>query len=187
MKITVRRGDITEEPVDAIVNPSNSHGIMGGGVAWVIKKKGRQEIEDEAVKQAPIPVGSAALTTGGSLRAKHVIHATTMTEPAQRIGVENVKKATVAALECAARNGLKSIAFPGMGTGVGGVDPGEAAEAMVEVIRNFSDSTIEEVLLIGYEEEMYKAFAGAVKNITGIISIGGDAVTSKKKAQRGEL
>ncbi|MEE9564367.1 MAG: macro domain-containing protein, partial [Candidatus Hydrothermarchaeaceae archaeon] len=109
--------------------------------------------------------------------------------PAQRIGIENVTKATAAALECAARNGLKSIVFPGMGTGVGGVDPGEAAGAMVEVIRNFSDSnsTIEEVVLIGYEEEMYKAFVGAVKNITGIIPVGGDAVTSKKKAQRGEL
>jgi O-acetyl-ADP-ribose deacetylase (regulator of RNase III) len=164
MKITVKRGDITEEAVDAIVNPSNSHGVMGGGVARVIKKKGGQGIEDEAVKQAPISVGSAALTTGGSLRAKHVIHATTMTEPAQRISVENVKRATAAALECAAQHGLKSIAFPGMGTGVGGVDLNEAAGAMVEEIRNFSDSnsTIEEVVLIGYEEEMYSAFLNAV-------------------------
>jgi O-acetyl-ADP-ribose deacetylase (regulator of RNase III) len=83
-----------------------------------------------------------------------------MTEPAQRIGVENVKKATAAALECAADNGLKSIAAPGMGTGVGGVNPEEAASAMVQVIRSFSESnsTIEEVVLIGFEEKMYNAF-----------------------------
>ncbi|MEE8400967.1 MAG: macro domain-containing protein, partial [Candidatus Hydrothermarchaeaceae archaeon] len=63
-----------------------------------------------------------------------------------------------------AQNGLKSIAFPGMGTGVGGVNPGEAANAMVEVIRRFSErgTTIEEVVLIGYEAGMYKAFLGAV-------------------------
>jgi O-acetyl-ADP-ribose deacetylase (regulator of RNase III) len=164
MHITARRKDITEVSADAIVNPSNSYGVMGGGVAWVIKKKGGQEIEDEAVAQAPIGVGSAVLTTGGSLKAKHVIHATTMTEPAQRIGTENVKKATRAALECAAQNGLKSVAFPGMGTGVGGVGLGDAAGAMVEVIRNFStsDSTIREVILIGYEKEMYEAFKKAV-------------------------
>ncbi len=162
MKITVKRGDICEEDVDAIVNPSNSHGVMGGGVAWVIKRKGGQAIEDEAVRQAPIPVGSAALTTGGSLNAKHVIHATTMTEPAQKIGVDNVRRATAAALKCAARHGLKSIAFPGMGTGVGGVDLEEAAGAMVKVIRDFSSGTIEEVILIGYEKEMYGAFLDAV-------------------------
>ena len=164
MELTVKRGDITEEVVDAIVNPSNSHGVMGGGVAWVIKKKGGQEIEDEAVKQALVPVGSAVLTTGGSLKAKHVIHATTMTEPAQRIDVDNVRRATATALECAERNGLKSIAFPGMGTGVGGVRPGEAARAMVEVIRGFAgkSSSIESVILIGYEEEMYAAMLQAV-------------------------
>jgi O-acetyl-ADP-ribose deacetylase (regulator of RNase III) len=164
MKITLKRGDITEESADAIVTPSNSYGLMGGGVAWVIKKKGGQKIEAEAVERAPIGVGSAALTTGGRLKARHVIHATTMTEPAQRIGTENVMKATLAALECAAQNGLKSIAFPGMGTGVGGVGLEDAAGAMVEVIRNFStsDSTIKEVLLIGYEKEMYGAFKKAV-------------------------
>ncbi|MEE8401792.1 MAG: macro domain-containing protein, partial [Candidatus Hydrothermarchaeaceae archaeon] len=139
MKITVKRGDITGEAVEAIVNPSNSHGVMGGGVAWTIKKNGGQVIEEVAVKTAPIPVGSAVLTTGGRLKASYIIHATTMKEPAQRIDVENVKLATAAALECAAQNGLKSIAFPGMGTGVGGVNPGEAANAMVEVIRRFSE------------------------------------------------
>jgi O-acetyl-ADP-ribose deacetylase (regulator of RNase III) len=162
MKITANRGDITEVSADAIVNPSNSYGVMGGGVAWVIKKNGGQGIEDEAVEQAPIPVGSAVLTTGGTLKAKHVIHATTMTEPAQRIDVENVRKSTMAALECASKNGIKSIAFPGMGTGVGGVDRREAAEAMVEAIGNFSDSTLFEVILVGYEKEMYEAFLGSL-------------------------
>lgn len=162
MKIRAKRGDICEEAVDAIVNPSNSHGVMGGGAAQVIKKKGGQEIEDEAVKQAPIPVGSAVLTTGGQLKARHVIHATTMTEPAQKIGVENVRSATSAALECASRHDIKSIAFPGMGTGVGGVAPDEAAGAMVEVIRGFKGSSIEKVVLMGYEEEMYEAFLGLV-------------------------
>jgi O-acetyl-ADP-ribose deacetylase (regulator of RNase III) len=163
MKITVKMGDITEVLADAIVNPSNSYGVMGGGVAWVIKRAGGQEIEDEAVAKAPIEVGSAVITTGGSLEAKHVIHATTMKEPAMRIGIDNVKMATEAALNCASENGIKSIAFPGMGTGVGGVDPYEAAGAMVDVIRSFNDTTIEEVILTGHEKEMFKAFQRAVE------------------------
>jgi O-acetyl-ADP-ribose deacetylase (regulator of RNase III) len=162
MNITVKRGDITEVSIDAIVNPSNSYGVMGGGVAWVIKKKGGQDIEDEAVAKAPIPIGSAVLTTGGSLKARHVIHATTMTEPAQRIGVENVRKATATALLYASQNNIKTIAFPGMGTGVGGVDPRVAAKTMVEVIRSFSGSAIKEVVLVGFEREMFEAFQKSV-------------------------
>lgn len=162
MKITVKRGDITDEAVDAIVNPSNSYGVMGGGASWMIKMKGGQKIEDEAVKAAPIPVGSAVLTTGGLLTSGHVIHATTMSEPAQSIDVENVRKATFAALNCAARHGLKSIAFPGMGTGVGGVDLNDAARVMVKEIRSFKDSSIGVIVLVGYEEKMYDAFKDAV-------------------------
>lgn len=163
-EILVKRGDLTEEDVDAIVNPSNSYGVMGGGVAWAIKKKGESTIEREAMEKAPIDLGNAALTTGGNLKAKHVIHATTMPRPAMRIGVENVKKATRAALKCAYDNGIKSIAFPGMGTGVGGVDKGEAARSMVEAIKEFLDECggLKKIVLIGYEEEMYRAFEGVV-------------------------
>jgi O-acetyl-ADP-ribose deacetylase (regulator of RNase III) len=137
---------------------------MGGGVAWVIKKKGGKEIESEAITKAPGPVGKAILTTGGKLKARHVIHATTMKNPAEKISTKNVRMATRAALECVQENEIKSIAFPGMGTGVGGVDKKEAALVMVEEIKRFLDEggKLKRVILVGYEEEMYEAFREAV-------------------------
>jgi len=81
IKITIEQGDITTLEVDAIINPANSYGYMGGGVAGAIKEIGGQEIETEAVAKAPIPIGSAVITTAGSLKAKHIIHAPTMEQP----------------------------------------------------------------------------------------------------------
>ena len=67
--------DITEQPVDAIVNAANSQLILGGGVAGAIRRKGGPAIQTECNKKAPIDVGQAVLTTGGDLKAKYVIHA----------------------------------------------------------------------------------------------------------------
>ena len=156
MKVTIIKGDITNLAVDAIVNAANSYGYMGGGVAGAIKKIGGEEIEMEAVSNAPIPIGSAVLTTAGKLRCKHVIHAPTMEQPASLIDVGNVEEATRAALECADENNLKRIAIPGMGTGVGGVPTDKAAKAMIEVIVNFEEKSLEEVILVDRNEEMVK-------------------------------
>jgi len=77
MEISVVQGSLLEVQADAIVNPANSLGLMGGGVAGVIKRFGGEEIEKEAVSKAPIPVGSAVLTSAGKLPFKGVIHAPT--------------------------------------------------------------------------------------------------------------
>lgn len=158
MKITIKQADITELEVDAIVNAANSYGYMGGGVAGAIKRKGGQEIEMEAVSFAPIPIGHAVITTAGKLPCRHVIHAPTMEQPAQKIDVGNVKEAAKAALECADENNLKVIAIPGMGTGVGGVPKDKAAAAMLEVIVNFEPDSLEEVILCDTGKDMVKAF-----------------------------
>ena len=126
MSIIVKKGDLTQISCDAIVNPANSFGYMGGGVAGAIKNVGGIEIENEAVAKAPIPVGTAVFTIAGGLPCDYVIHAPTMEKPAMRIGVENVRLATRAALEVGVELHLKSIAIPGMGTGVGGVDVNES-------------------------------------------------------------
>jgi len=136
-------GDITEFQGDAIVNPANSYGYMGGGVALAIKLRGGKVIEEEAVRQAPIPIGSAVITTGGSLKVKAVIHAPTVVRPGDKSSPENVYKATKAALEKAVERGFRSVAFPLMGAGVGGVPPKEAARAMYSAIREYSDKELE--------------------------------------------
>lgn len=163
MKIKVIKGDITSLNVDAIVNAANSYGQMGGGVAGAIKKQGGIEIEKEAISKAPIPIGSAILTTAGKLKAKHVIHAPTMLQPASLIDINNVREATRAALKCADENNLKIIAIPSMGTGVGGVPKEKAAKAIVEEIKKFKAKSLKEVILVGYEEEMFREFEKAIK------------------------
>ncbi len=165
VKITVEKGDITELEVDAIVNAANSMLIMGGGVAGAILKAGGREIQEEASKQAPVPVGKAVATKAGKLRAKYVIHAPTMEKPAMRVGKENIRWATRGALECAEQLEIGSVAFPGMGTGVGGVKPEEAAEVMVQEIKRHIDkgATLKQIILVGFTEDLTQAFQHAVR------------------------
>jgi len=101
LQITIQQGSILEAAVDAIVNAANSQGWMGGGVAGVIKLVAGREVEKEAVARGPTPVGEAILTSGGKTRFQGIIHAPTMERPAMRIAVENVGKATTAALRLA--------------------------------------------------------------------------------------
>jgi len=71
--ILVLCGDLTRVEADAIVNPANSHGLMGGGVALAIRRARGRVVEEEAVAQAPIPMGSAVVTSAGSMSCKYVI------------------------------------------------------------------------------------------------------------------
>jgi len=157
MSIIIEKGDITQIVCDAIVNPANSYGYMGGGVAEAIKRVGGSEIEEEAIQQAPIKVGTAIATTAGTLSCKHVIHAPTMRKPAMHIGVENVKLATNAALKLADELGLKSIAIPGMGTGVGGISESKAAQAILSIVKKYQNK-FEKIILIDKNDEMIYAF-----------------------------
>jgi O-acetyl-ADP-ribose deacetylase (regulator of RNase III) len=166
-KILVIDGDITKLETDAIVNPANSHLIMGGGAAGAILRAGGNEVQKEALKKAPVAIGNAVATTGGKLKAKYVIHAPTMTRPAMPTSQENARLATKAALETAHRLGIKSIALPGMGTGVGGLEPQTAADAMVSEIRKHveANTTLKQVILVGYNPRMTQAFEKAVRDI----------------------
>lgn len=139
LTLTVVVGDITEFPGDAIVNPANTLLIMGGGVAGAIKKKGGEEIEKEARKYAPLQIGKAIATTAGKLKCKTIIHAPTVEKPGSLSSYENVYKATKAAIECAKNLGFKTIAFPLMGTGVGGITVEQSIEAMVSAFKEYKE------------------------------------------------
>ncbi len=165
-RIKVIAGDITKLEVQALVNPANSQLIMGGGVAEAILRAGGDQIQKEASQKAPIPVGKAVATTAGKLRAKHIIHAPTMTRQAMTTNKENAKLATGAALQCANELGIESIAFPGLGTGVGGLNPKEAAAAMLEEIKKHIDAgtTIKEIVLVGFDAKLAQAYKDAIQN-----------------------
>ncbi len=160
--IQIVLGDLTQIKSDAIVNPANSFGKMGGGVAGAIKRAGGVEIERGAVAQAPIPVGKAVATTAGSLASKYVIHAPTMEKPTQRTTVENVKRAVDAALSVADHLHLESLAFPGMGTGVGKVPYDAAAKAIVSVLLSFEAKSLKRVFLVDRNKKMIQAFQEAL-------------------------
>lgn len=165
--LIVEEGDITKARVDAIVNAANSLLIMGGGVAGAIKRTGGEEIEKEAVKHAPVPVGEAIATGAGRLPAKYVIHAPTMERPAMRIPLENAVKATRAALREAERLGVESIAFPAMGAGVGGLPVRGVSREMARVVAGHKPGSIKRVYFIAYGKRAYEEMVEGVEEALG--------------------
>ncbi len=163
--LVVVEGDITEARVEAIVNAANSQLVMGGGVAGAIKRKGGREIEEEAVKKAPVPVGGAVSTGAGRLKARYVIHAPTMEYPAMRIPLENAVKATRAALQEALRLGVKSIALPAMGAGVGGLGVEEVSRAMASIMLEEDHPPL--VVFVAYGRRAYEEMVKGVRSVLG--------------------
>jgi len=164
MQVHVAQADITNLPVDAIVNPANSMGIMGGGVSGAIRHAGGDIIQTEAMQRAPIAIGAAVVTTAGSLPAKHVIHVPTKEEPGMRIGSENVRRAARAALVATVVNEFEVIAIPGIGHGISGVPPAEGARAIIEELRAHRKQFPTTVYLVDNDQVMVNAFHEAWNN-----------------------
>ena len=162
LQIEIIQRSILEIDAQVIVNAANSHGLMGGGVAGVIRRAAGSEVEREAMQQAPIPVGTAVLTSGGKTAFEGIIHAPTMPEPAMQIPVLNVAQATSAALQLADNSGFASLAIPGMGTGVGGVSPVDAAAHMLKEILSFSPQVLNKVILVDIDTAMVQAWQNQV-------------------------
>lgn len=162
LKIQIIQGSILDADAQVIVNAANSYGLMGGGVAGVIRQAAGPSVEQEAMQQAPIPVGRAVLTSGGKTPFPGIIHAPTMSEPAMSIPAENVSQATRAAIQFADCQGWTSVALPGMGTGVGGVSHTEAAEHMMNEILSYPSHTLENVILIDVDPAMVQAWQDRV-------------------------
>lgn len=140
-KIAILQGDLTEMDVDAIVNAANNDLQLGGGVAGAIRRKGGDAIQRECNAIGSIPVGGAAITSGGNLRARFVIHAASM-----QLGGETTARAlrssTAHSLRIAAERGLRSIAFPAVGTGIAGFPIPECARIMLrEVVEHLKKPT----------------------------------------------
>ena len=164
MQVHVAKAELWTLPVDAVVNPANSLGIMGGGIGGALRRQGGDVIPQAAMAAAPIAVGAALVTTAGQLPAKNVIHVPTMEEPGMVIGAENVRRAARAALIAADRNNFKTIAIPGIGTDLGGVPIDEAARAIVEEIRAHRRPCPETIYVVDTNEYMIAALEEALRN-----------------------
>lgn len=130
-EIKLIQGDITEQSAGAIVNAANAHLILGEGVAGAIRRKGGPEIQAECDRIGGTPVGTAVITGAGQLKARHVIHAV-----GPRMGEgnedEKLRNATLGSLKVADQNGLRSVAFPAISTGIFGFPVDRCARIMLE-------------------------------------------------------
>lgn len=153
------QGDITELATDAIVNAANAQLVLGGGVAGAIRSKGGPEIQAHCNKIGPISVGQAAITTGGNLKAKHVIHAV-----GPRMGEgdedEKLKNATLGSLRLADENNLASIAFCAISTGIFGYPIDRCAKIMLKTTIDYlnGQTNLEKVVFCLYDKPAYDVF-----------------------------
>jgi O-acetyl-ADP-ribose deacetylase len=162
-RIEIRQGDITEMDCDAIVNAANNDLQLGGGVAGAIRRKGGRSIQDECDEIGAIPIGGAAITSGGDLKASYVIHAASM-QLGGETSAQALRISTVHSLRIATQNSLKTIAFPAIGTGIAGFPMKDCAEIMLrEVEKHFEEPTsIEKVYFVLFDAEALGIFKKAL-------------------------
>ena len=132
-QIEVIEGDLIEQSTDAIVNAANNDLILGGGVAGAIARRGGPDIQRECSAHGSIEVGDAAITHGGRLPAAWVVHAASM-RLGGRTTADNLRGSTRRSLELATEKGLRSIAFPAVGTGIAGFPIADCARIMFEEV-----------------------------------------------------
>ena len=153
------KGDLTEMDTDAIVNAANNDLQLGGGVAGAIRRKAGDKIQEECNAIGSIPVGGAAITSGGNLKARYVIHAASMQLGGQSTA-HALRSSTAHTLRIAAQKLLKSISFPAVGTGIAGFPMEECAEIMLaEAADHLKRGTsLEKIYFILFDDAGLKTF-----------------------------
>ena len=133
-RIELWNGDICDLEVDAIVSPATTSLWMSTGTAGEIKRAGGDAIEFAAIRQAPAALGDAIVTPAGRLAARVIIHAVSL-DRGRRTSGPALDRAARSAMARVRELGLSSVAFPALGTGVGGFPLDEAARIAVTAVR----------------------------------------------------
>ena len=166
------RGDITEMAADAIVNAANNTLMGGGGVDGAIHRKGGQKILEECkrirAEQWPngLPTGKAVITTGGNLKAKHVIHTV---GPVWHGGGDGeagfLADAYTNSLKVAIQNELRTIAFPSISTGAYGYPVQEANHVAAKAVKHFleTEDNLDEVVFVLFSDRDLKVYLEAAE------------------------
>ncbi|MEU4097684.1 O-acetyl-ADP-ribose deacetylase [Streptomyces sp. NPDC026673] len=163
-RITLVRGDITEQSVDAVVNAANSSLLGGGGVDGAIHRKGGPEILEEcrALRASRygrgLPTGRAVATTAGRLPARWVIHTVGPVHSAGEDRSDLLASCHREALRVADELGASTVAFPAISTGVYRWPLRDAARIAVETVQA-TDTAVEEVRFVLFDDAAYAAFA----------------------------
>jgi O-acetyl-ADP-ribose deacetylase (regulator of RNase III) len=166
-------GDITGMDVDAIVNAANERLIHGGGVAGVISRKGGPAIQSESDAwvrtRGRVDTGSAAITSGGRLKARHIIHAVGPVYDGTPRSAELLASAVHAALQMADGHDLKSVALPAISTGIFGYPMEEAARVMLQAAIAYleGETGLERVVFCLYGRTAFDVFFRELAAQTG--------------------
>ncbi len=169
-RLSLVRGDITNESTEAIGNAANSGLRGGGGVDGAIHRAGGPTIMEECRKIGGCPTGSAVITTGGNLKAKYVIHAV---GPIYNDGTRGEDKllsgAYKSSLEIASKKGIKSVAFPSISTGVYGYPIDEASKIALKTVIDYlkEHPEIELVRFVLFSEKDLSVYEESLKELTG--------------------
>ncbi len=162
-RIELWNGDICDLEVDAIVSPASTSLWMSTGVAGELKRKGGDSIEFAAIRLAPVSLGDAVVTPAGMLAARFIIHAVSL-ERGRRTSGLAIDRAARSAMARARELGLASVAFPALGTGIGGFPLRDGAAIAVDAVRDelATPSSIEHVIFALRGATAYEAFAAAL-------------------------
>jgi len=162
-KVILQPGDITDADVAAVVNAANTRLQLGAGVAGAIRRKGGPTIQQECDGIGPISLGEAAITGGGQLKARYVIHAASM-HLGGLTSEGSLRDATFNSLKRAVEKQLTSIAFPAIGTGVAGFPMDRCAQIMLEEVRKHvhGPTTLERILFVLFDAPALQAFEQAL-------------------------
>ncbi|WP_339132377.1 O-acetyl-ADP-ribose deacetylase [Streptomyces sp. f51] len=163
--ITLVRGDITRQSVDAVVNAANSSLLGGGGVDGAIHRRGGPAILAECRKLRAghygkgLPTGRAIATTAGDLDARWVIHTVGPRYSQEDDRSELLASCYRESLRVADELGARTVAFPAVSAGIYGWPMDDAARIAVETVRA-AGTEVEEVRFVLFDERAYDAFAG---------------------------
>jgi len=168
------RGDITQMETDAIVNAANSSLMGGGGVDGAIHRRGGPKILEECKKiratewPQGLPTGKAVVTSGGNLRAKHVIHTVgpvwcggNHCEP------ELLAQAYQNSMRLAVAKRLKTVAFPSISTGAYGYPVEDACRVALKAVKEFleKEDALDEVVFVLFSEQARKVYADEAEKV----------------------
>jgi O-acetyl-ADP-ribose deacetylase len=166
------KGDITDLEADAIVNAANSTLLGGGGVDGAIHRKGGPRILEECklirATEWPdgLPTGKAVMTSGGNLKAKHVIHTVgPIWLGGFHVEAELLKQAYRNTLKLAVAKGLRTIAFPSISTGAYGYPVEEASRVALGTVKTFleGEDKLERVIFVLFSERDFVVYLKTAK------------------------
>jgi len=167
MTIELTKGDITKIEVDAIVNAANTSLLGGGGVDGAIHKAGGKQILEECIeirnRQGGCKVGEAVITNAGNLPSKKVIHTVGPRWNDNKSNEENkLKNCYINSLKLAETNGIKSIAFPNISTGIYKFPKDKAADIAIKTVKEYPCKIVEKIIFVCFDDENFQFYENSL-------------------------